>query len=232
MGVTVARKRNVKQAPKSKQAPKASSPAQSTPRESPKPGVAKRGSRQRRKEAAQRARRRRTLRRAVIIAAVAAALAGLAWPIYQSFRADADLKAALTAGSYTYDQNSDPERDHVANPSYKVNPPAGGAHLKAPANPGDYSGESAPPDGALVHSMEHGNVILWHRPDLNADGQAALKAIAAEFPSEVILVERESMPTRVAATAWHQRILGDRVERKTVLRFISEFRDQGPENVG
>lgn len=228
----MARRRNAMQASKSKQAPESASSARSTPRGSPKAGVAKRGSRQRRKEVAQRARRRRTLRRAVIIAAVAAALAGLGWPIYQSLRADADLTAALTAGSYTYDQNNEPGRDHVADPSYEVNPPAGGAHLAAPASPGDYSGESVPPDGALVHSMEHGNVILWYRPDLDADGQAALKAIAAEFPGDVILVERESMPTRVAATAWHQRILGDRVVRKTLVRFITEFRNQGPESVG
>ncbi len=172
------------------------------------------------------------LRRAVIIAAVAAAVAGLGWPIYQSFRADAELKAALTAGSYAYDQNSEPGREHVADPSYEVNPPAGGAHLAAPAEARDYSGESAPADGALVHSMEHGNVVLWYRPDLDADGRAALKAIAAEFPGDVILVERESMPTNVAATAWHQRVLGDRVVRKTLVRFITEFRDQGPENVG
>jgi hypothetical protein len=55
------------------------------------------------------------------------------WFIYQDFRAGAELKAELTAGTYTYDDNSDDGRDHVPNRTYEVNPPAGGAHVASPA---------------------------------------------------------------------------------------------------
>ncbi|MGH3736311.1 MAG: DUF3105 domain-containing protein [Micromonosporaceae bacterium] len=207
--------------------------AQRTPRASTPAPAAKREARQRREAPARRIRWRRRLRRGAVIGAlVIGALAAVGWPIYQNLRADAELEAALTAGSYTHDEKSDPGRDHVTSPSYEVNPPAGGAHLASPADAGSYSGQSVPADGALVHSLGHGMVILWHRPDLDAAERKALEALAAKFPDDVIVVERESMPSRVAATAWHQRILGEKVERGPLLRFITEFRDKGPENVG
>jgi hypothetical protein len=56
--------------------------------------------------------------------------------------------------------------------------------------------------------------------------------MAKRFPDDVIVVERDRLPTRVAATAWHHRLLGDTVEQDPLVRFITEFRDQGPENVG
>jgi hypothetical protein len=89
-----------------------------------------------------------------------------------------------------------------------------------------------PPTGTLVHSLEHGMVILWYRPDLDPSGIATLKSLATQYTDDVLLVERESMPIRIAATAWHQRILGDTVQRDVLVRFITEFRGQGPENVG
>jgi hypothetical protein len=218
---------------KGKRAGRSASSAVARPRPSAEKLAEKREARQRRQEAARRARRRRQLRRGAVIATlVTAALGTIGWFIYQDFRADAELKAELTAGSYAYDENSDDGRDHVRNPSYAVNPPAGGAHLASPAPVGIYEGPSVPPTGALVHSLEHGKVILWYRPDLGSEGVAELKSIAKRFPDDVIVVERDSLPTRVAATAWHRRLLGDTVEQDRLVRFITEFRDQGPENVG
>jgi hypothetical protein len=193
---------------------------------------AKRKARQQRQEAARRARRRQRLRRYALIAVIVTAAAALGGGLfYQNRRDAAQLEAALTVGSYVYDQESDDGRDHVANPSYEVNPPAGGPHLAAPARPGIYTGPSVPPTGALVHSLEHGAVILWYQPGLDPADLATLKSLADRFPDDVLLVERESLPTTVAATAWHQRLLGDTVKEKPLVRFITEFRDQGPENI-
>lgn len=191
---------------------------------------AKRQARQQHQEPA---RRRRALRRRVTIAAIVAALlaAGGGW-FYQSQQAAAELQAVLTAGSGSYDQESDPGRQHVANPSYEVNPPAGGPHLPAPAPPGIYTGSQVPPTGSLVHSFEHGAVILWYKPGLDPAELDTLRSLADEFPDDVLVVERESLPRAVAVTAWHQRLLLDSAEQEPLTRFITEFRNQGPENVG
>lgn len=50
---------------------------------------------------------------------------------------------------------------------YQQNPPTSGPHYPEPAKPGVYDQPVA--DGYLVHSMEHGYIIIWYNCDrLNA----------------------------------------------------------------
>lgn len=136
--------------------------------------AAKREARLRREEKARRARRRRQLRRTAAIATVvAAALATAGWLVYQDFRADAELEAALTAGSYIYDEEADDGRDHVSDPHYQVNPPAGGAHLANPSPAGTYTGESVPPTGFAFAGTWPGDPVVPARRGLSRARQAA-----------------------------------------------------------
>src|SRR5258708_5258310 len=60
--------------------------------------------------------------------------------------------------------------------TYNSNPPAGGNHYATPAHAGFY--ETPPADGYLVHSLEHGAVILWYNPKLlTTDEISKLKEI-------------------------------------------------------
>ena len=74
-------------------------------------------------------------------------------------------------------------------------------------------------------------MILWHRPDV-ADAQLdQLLAVAEPYQRDVLVVPRASLPTAVAATAWHKRLQCPSLEPDVLSRFVEEFRNDGPEDV-
>lgn len=185
-------------------------------------------------EAAQQASRRRSrILRAGIVMLVVAILGGLiVWQLAARRNTQRNI-AAMTSGTCEYDTESDPGRagEHIPNPRFSVNPPSGGVHTPAVARAGRYNGQSAPPEGQLVHSLEHGYVVLWHRPDLPEEELAVLEQLFENNDEDVLVVPRANMPVPVAATAWQRRLLCDEVERESLARFINEFVGKGPEKV-
>ena len=188
--------------------------------------------------AAQRSRQEKeaaALKRRLIVSAVLVVLAGVV--VFFAARPESgpsvpdQLEVGL--GSCRYDTEFDGTKanqgDHVRNPTYEVDPPAGGPHLATPANPGFYTGDEVPPDGQLVHAMEHGFVVLWVRPDLSEEKMGQVEELSDRFGRELIVVERAGLTGEVAVTAWHKRLLcGELVPAKVEL-FTSEFKDEGPE---
>ena len=180
-------------------------------------------------------RRKQARRRQVVIALlVLAALAAVAAYVVSSRRADDSLEQALTAGTCDVDQQSDDISGgdgHVESPTYTVAPPAGGDHLASVARGGVYDGDAVPPDGQLVHALEHGYVVAWHAPDLPAEQVEQLAAFEQRHDGDVIVAERDGMTTPVAATAWGQRLLCGEVEPSVLDRFAEERVGNGPEDV-
>lgn len=180
--------------------------------------------------------RRDRLRRRLGTAGLAAAVvAAVGAYVVLDRRADAELREALTAGSCEVDRETDPTRaqgqNHVPDPTYGVNPPSGGDHLAGAARGGVFRGTSVPADGLLVHSLEHGYVIAWHRPDLPAEQLEQLADFERAHEGDVIVAERASLPGPVAATAWGQRLLCQQVEPDVLERFFDEHVGNGPEDV-
>jgi hypothetical protein len=116
-------------------------------------------------------------------------------------------------------------------PEYTVNPPSGGDHLSRAVAPGTYEGERVPPDGNLVHSLEHGYVIIWHQPGLSDDDLSAIDDVRAKYARDVLVVERSAMDKPVAATAWGNRLLCDGVNSAALGNFVQHFRNQAPEKI-
>jgi hypothetical protein len=117
------------------------------------------------------------------------------------------------------------------NPLYTVNPPSGGDHLSLPAPPGVYEGSNVPKDGNLVHSLEHGYVIIWFKPSLSASNRAKLEAERQQYARDTLLVERSNMDRPVAATAWGHRMLCNSVNTGALSAFIVDNRNEGPEKI-
>ena len=157
-------------------------------------------------------------------------LAGIASFVAARSRSERTLARALVAGSCTTDERTDPTAGdgHVTDPVFRVDPPAGGDHLEQVAKAGVYTGDAVPEDGRLVHALEHGYVVLWHRPDTPA---AELERLAETNEGDVVVAERATLPVPVAATAWGRRLLCQEVEPATLGRFVDAYVGKGPEDV-
>lgn len=137
-------------------------------------------------------------------------------------------------------------REHVSDPEAKVqyssSPPTSGKHFEIAAEDGAYP--RAPDAKALVHSLEHGRVVIWFQGDLPARVRADLRASYDEDSFQTLLTPDETgSQYAVAATAWNRdpvpngtgRLLGCRNYTPEVLDALEAFkkrhRSQGPEAI-
>jgi hypothetical protein len=125
---------------------------------------------------------------------------------------------------------------------YSSSPPTSGKHFAAPAEDGAYT--EAPDPKELVHSMEHGRVIIWFKKNLPAKDRANLKALFDEDTYQMLITpDPTGMTYQVAATAWNQdpqpngtgRLLGcpkmDAGVFDAIRAFKDEHRSNGPEPI-
>ena len=208
------------------------------PRPAPKPRTKPGPTRAERLAAAEAARRRKAARtRALIGGVVAAVVVLLTVTIVASRRSNDRTVSRLEAsGACKYDTKSDtdggPGNNHVdGDLKYDTNPPAGGNHNPAAAAAGVYTAENVPPDGQLVHALEHGFVDIWYRPDLDPAALGDLEAMAGRHDRDVLLMPRASLAQPVAATAWHRRLLCSRPDTQALESFVSAYSNKGPEKV-
>jgi hypothetical protein len=141
------------------------------------------------------------------------------------------LRAALEQQGCTADSRADEGQKHVAaaEAQYTVNPPAGGDHDPVPSPAGFYDLANAPTDAHLVHSLEHGFVVVWYRPDgVTAATVDRLRELAGSH-NWVLVVPRPSLPGALAATAWHRRLLCPDGADGPINTFVTAFRNAGPE---
>ena len=136
---------------------------------------------------------------------------------------------AAGAGEHTTDPNEPIE--------YQSEPPSVGAHYQE--WPEDDIFEEAPPTTSVVHTLEHGRILIWLRPDLPEEQLAQFKALYDEDPYHVIMLPREQLKEPFAVTAWVGQDTGhtlrcDEVNDRTwdaIRSFKEKYRDKAPEFV-
>jgi len=139
------------------------------------------------------------------------------------------LRSSLERDGCSVDSRFDPGQKHVPLATYKVDPPSGGDHDPVPSPAGFYDATDVPTDGHLVHSLEHGFVIVWYRPGAVTPATLdALRDLAGQH-RWVLVAPRPSMDSALAATAWHRRLLCPDGADGPVGNFVAAFRNQGPE---
>lgn len=139
--------------------------------------------------------------------------------------------AVAESGCESRDFASEGETETLTPVDYASDPPHSGNH--GPRETPDDAYLEAPATEALVHSLYHGRVIFWFR-DLEDSQLGALKALYDEDPQGVLIAPRESMPYRIAATAWTHRLGCEEIGPATwdALRaFRDRWRFRGPEFV-
>jgi hypothetical protein len=115
---------------------------------------------------------------------------------------------------------------------YDTDPPLSGDHWNVPTNPGFYS-EAQTPE-RLVHSLEHGNVVIYYDPaKLPAADLDAVKALARKYTGPwdgVIAVPRTDAKNAVTVTAWENALRLENYDKARAEQFVELFRGRGPEN--
>jgi hypothetical protein len=155
---------------------------------------------------------------------------------------EADLNvAAKAAGCEDETIEAQGAGEHTGDPDemidYQSEPPSIGRHYAE--WPDDNIYEEAPPTSHVVHTLEHGRILIWLSPDLPEEQLAQFKALYEEDPYHVIMLPREELKEPFAVTAWVGQSTGHtlRCEEVTdrtwdaIRAFKEKYRDKAPEFV-
>ncbi|MEZ3116576.1 DUF3105 domain-containing protein [Halobaculum sp. MBLA0147] len=128
--------------------------------------------------------------------------------------------------------------DHVApgaRLSYPQSPPLSGPHYGGrTVSAGFYEERQSP--GALVHSLEHGAVVIYYDPGvLSADARDHLRGLTTTYTDPWGSVIVTPAPTAepagpVVLTAWRTRLVLDAHDPDAIDAFLAEYLGRGPEN--
>ena len=117
---------------------------------------------------------------------------------------------------------------------YAQSPPLSGPHYDRPTQGGFY--ENPQPAGNIVHSLEHGAVVIYYNESaMNESTRTSLQAFADTHTGtwrSVIVVPNENASAEAdfVLTAWRNRMYMDSYDAQVVFEFLSEFLGRGPEN--
>lgn len=127
-------------------------------------------------------------------------------------------------------------REHVPDGTvveYNSNPPTSGSHYGEWTRAGVY--DKPVSDGNLVHSLEHGYVILSYNC-VDKESQEC-KDLVSRLTSvyekkgkrKLIVIPRPNLDSKIALTAWGRIYKSNDFNEQGIIDFIDLFRDKGPE---
>jgi hypothetical protein len=117
---------------------------------------------------------------------------------------------------------------------YNSTPPASGPHDSSTEQAGVYQ-ESPAVLGSVLHSMEHGAVVVWYRPGEQSGAEfAEIEDFVERNQDHVILAPYEypdegtegGLPKGVnmSLTAWHHQQTCEELSLPVIAQFMSEYR--------
>ncbi len=113
---------------------------------------------------------------------------------------------------------------------YRERFPASGRHDPQWINPGVY--ETAQPPSRLVHSLEHGMIVIYY--DKPAAGVLqTLESWAGLYGGQwsgIVVVPAPGLGEEIVLTAWNRLLRLDPFEPASAAAFVDRFRGRGPEN--
>lgn len=112
---------------------------------------------------------------------------------------------------------------------YNSNPPTSGSHYASWTKRGVY--DEAIEDGYLIHSLEHGYVIISYRCEEECQQlKDSLKNFYEQHKQKrLIVVPRADLKTLVALTAWGRLLALPEWDEKQAEEFLRAWENRGPE---
>jgi hypothetical protein len=117
---------------------------------------------------------------------------------------------------------------------YETTPPTSGRHYDATTAAGFYTGPQ--PEEELVHSLEHGAVVIYYDEDaLSEETEQSLREWASAHTGpwrSVIVVPNpyEEVDAPYVLTAWRHSLRMSEYDAEVVRAFLAEYLGRGPEN--
>lgn len=118
--------------------------------------------------------------------------------------------------------------------TYSTNPPTSGRHYGREIAAGFYV--EPRPAGNLVHSLEHGAVVIYYDPAKLTDEirQSLTRFVQAHrdpWASVIVVPNPDPKPEApFILTAWTKMLKLDRYDIPTIRAFLAEYLGRGPEN--
>ncbi|MEX2029221.1 MAG: DUF3105 domain-containing protein [Candidatus Paceibacterota bacterium] len=110
---------------------------------------------------------------------------------------------------------------------YNSNPPTSGAHWAGVAGPGIKDGPVA--DELVLHSMEHGAVVVWYREGLEESEFDKIKEAFSASSGKKIMLARKDLDVPVALTSWGYLMKLETIDEAIIKEFIETNNDRAPE---
>jgi Protein of unknown function (DUF3105) len=150
--------------------------------------------------------------------------------------------AADEAGCQDVETIEDATAEHVdegTDVTYAESPPVGGNHWPTPADATFYTSEID--EERLVHNLEHGQVVIWYRPDISTEVKDDIETYV-ERENDATLEAGASLGPMLGApyadiddsatfvmTAWQASQTCARMSSEAIDDFRVTFQGRGPE---
>lgn len=126
-------------------------------------------------------------------------------------------------------------QQHVSTGSqinYAQTPPTSGTHYRRAIPAGFYTSEQ--PYGGLVHSLEHGAVVVYYADEVSESTRSELEQLADGYQNPwagvLAVPQPESFDAPLVFTAWQARLDLSSYDDEVVQAFLAEYLGRGPEN--
>lgn len=122
--------------------------------------------------------------------------------------------------------------EHSDDPvKYEMKIPTSGTHSPHDLKFGFY--KEKPTNEMLVHNLEHGDIIIYYRPDADPVKLKQLEYFAkyTEAGAGILAVPNDNIPTgkEIVVTAWTKTMELDSIDEQKIGTFIFTYINKGPE---
>ncbi|MBW4654300.1 MAG: DUF3105 domain-containing protein [Kaiparowitsia implicata GSE-PSE-MK54-09C] len=167
---------------------------------------------------------------AILMVIVIAALWWRNRPMYVAFDPSTPAGEAALDSVQTFPDQGQAHVNPGQSVDYDSDFPTSGPHDPVPVMPGVYT-EAQPPE-QLVHSIEHGNIVIYYEQP-GDEAYQTLQSWARQFPGAwdgLVVVPKAGLGESIVLTAWTKKLVMPEFEAQAAASFIDAYRGRGPEN--
>jgi Protein of unknown function (DUF3105) len=112
-------------------------------------------------------------------------------------------------------------------PTYNSSPATSGPHAPSSASCGIYTEEI--PEGAQLHNLEHGAVVVQYQSVVADAAVAQIQEFAREKGTHILVAPRDDLTNPVVVTGWTRMLRLENADLDAIGAFYDRFAQRGPE---